>query len=138
MQQTNEVAYAALVLRLSLASMLIAHGLLKVLVFTMPGTVQFFAAVGFPAWLAYVVVAMELAGGIFLLGGVATRWAALSLVPVMLGAASVHWANGWVFSNPHGGWEYPVLLAVLMVVQSLLGAGAYALRPGSAAVRTAA
>ncbi len=138
MYRTNEVAYAALVLRLSLGSMLIAHGLLKVLVFTMPGTVQFFASVGFPGWLAYVVVAMELAGGIMLLGGVATSWVALSLVPVMLGAASVHWANGWVFSNPHGGWEYPVLLAMLMVVQALLGAGAYALRPGNAAVRAAA
>ena len=130
MDQTNEAAHAALILRLSLGGMLIAHGLLKVLVYTLPGTAQFFASVGFPAWLAYVVVAMELAGGALLLAGVATRWAALALVPVMLGAASVHWANGWVFSNPHGGWEYPVLLAVLMVVQALLGPGAYAIRFG--------
>ena len=131
-QSPKQTAYAALVLRLSLGIMLIAHGLLKVLVFTLPGTVQFFASVGFPGWLAYGVVAMELAGGVLLLAGSATSWVALALAPVMLGAASVHWANGWVFSSPNGGWEYPALLTVLMVVQALLGPGAYTLRLGSA------
>lgn len=130
MNRSSNADYAALTLRLSLGVMLLAHALLKIVVFTLPGTVQFFASVGFPGWLAYVVTAMELAGGILLVGGVAVRWAALALVPVMLGAASVHWANGWVFNSPNGGWEYPVLLAVLMVVQALLGPGAYVIRFG--------
>jgi putative oxidoreductase len=120
--------YAALFLRLSLGIMLIAHGLLKVLVFTLPGTVQFFSSVGFPGWLAYVVVAAELGGGLAMLAGIGVRAVSLALAPVMLGAASVHWGNGWVFNAPNGGWEYPVLLAVLMIVQALLGPGAYALR----------
>ena len=127
MNEKHQVAYAALILRLSLGAMLIAHGLLKVLVFTLPGTAQFFASVGFPSWLAYPVVAMELVGGVLMLGGIATRWVALALVPVMLGALSVHWGNGWEFSGANGGWEYPALLAVLMLVQSLLGPGAYAI-----------
>lgn len=122
--------YAALTLRLSLGVMLLAHALLKILVFTLPGTMQFFDSVGLPGWLAYVVTGMELIGGILFLGGVAVRWAALALVPIMLGAASVHWGNGWLFSSPNGGWEYPVLLAVLMIVQALLGPGAYAIRLG--------
>lgn len=127
MNEKHQVAVAALILRLSLGTMLMAHGLLKVLVFTLPGSAQFFASVGFPGWLAYPVVAMELVGGALMLGGVATRWVALALVPVMLGALSVHWGNGWVFSSANGGWEYPALLAVLLLVQALLGPGAYAI-----------
>jgi putative oxidoreductase len=127
MNEKHQVAYAAFILRLSLGSMLLAHGLLKVLVFTLPGSAQFFASVGFPGWLAYPVVVMEVGGGLLMLGGVATRWVALALVPVMLGAMSVHWGNGWVFSGANGGWEYPALLAVLMLVQALLGPGAYAI-----------
>lgn len=127
MNEKHQVAYAALILRLSLGTMLLAHGLLKVLVFTLPGSVQFFASVGFPGWLAYPVAAMEVGGGLLMLGGVATRWVALALVPVMLGAMSVHWGNGWVFSGANGGWEYPALLTVLMLVQALLGPGAYAI-----------
>lgn len=127
MNEQNRIAYAALTLRLSLGVMLLAHGLMKVLVFTLPGTAQFFGSVGFPGWLAYVVVVLEIGGGILLLLGVATRVTALAMIPVMLGAMSVHWQNGWVFSAPNGGWEYPALLAILMVVQALLGPGAYAL-----------
>lgn len=127
MTEDNRIAYATLVLRLTLGVMLIAHGLLKVLVFTLPGTVQFFASVGFPGWLAYPVVLMELGGGLLMLGGIAMRWVALALIPVMLGAMTVHWSNGWVFSNTNGGWEYPAFLAIAMVVQALLGSGAYAL-----------
>lgn len=127
MNNAQNTAYAALILRLSLGTMLIAHGLLKILVFTLPGTVQFFASVGFPGWMAYLVIAAEIGGGALLLGGVLTRWVSLALVPVMLGALSVHWPNGWVFSAPHGGWEYPAFLTVALIVQALLGPGAYAL-----------
>jgi len=138
MNNTQTTAYAALILRLALGTMLIAHGLLKVLVFTVPGTVQFFSSVGFPGWLAYIVIAAELGGGALMLAGIKTRWVALGLVPIMLGAASVHWGNGWVFSAPNGGWEYPVFLAVTLVVQALLGPGAFALEQRrSAALATA-
>ena len=36
--------------------------------------------------------------------------------------------HGWVFSAPNGGWEYPAFLVVLVIVQALIGEGAYALR----------
>lgn len=128
MTNARNVALAAFTLRLSLATMLLAHGLLKIIVFTLPGSAQFFSSVGFPGWLAYVVAAMEIGGGLLLLAGVATRTVALAMIPVMLGATAVHWSNGWVFSAANGGWEYPALLAVLMLVQALLGPGAYALK----------
>lgn len=127
MIQQHNAAYAALVLRLALGVMFLAHGLLKVVVFTVPGTVQFFESVGFPGVLAYVTIVAELGAGVLLIAGFATRWVALATVPLLLGAAWVHLPNGWVFSAQGGGWEYPVFLAVAAVVQFLLGDGAYAL-----------
>lgn len=126
MNTAQNTSYAALILRLALGVMLIAHGLMKVMVFTLPGTVQFFASVGFPGWSAYLVVAAEIGGGLLLLAGAMTRQVSLLLVPVMLGAMSVHWHNGWVFSAPNGGWEYPAFLVVALIVQALLGPGAHA------------
>jgi putative oxidoreductase len=119
--------YAALVLRLGLGVMFIAHSLLKVFVFTLPGTAQFFESVGFPGALAYLVAGAELAAGVALVLGIYTRWAALATIPILLGAAWVHAPNGWVFSAPNGGWEYPVFLAIAALTQALLGDGAYAL-----------
>jgi putative oxidoreductase len=119
--------YAALLLRVSLGVMFIAHGLLKVVVFTLPGTAQFFASVGFPAWMAYPVTGAELIGGVLLIAGVYSRWVALALVPVLLGATAVHWANGWLFTAQNGGWEYPLFLTVAALVQAMLGDGKYAL-----------
>ncbi len=124
---TNTTEYGAALLRLALGVMFIAHGLLKPVVYTMAGSVQFFEAVGFPGWLAYVVVAAELIAGMLLIVGYRTRVVAAATLPILLGAALVHLPNGWVFSAPNGGWEYPVFLAVAVIAQMLLGNGALAL-----------
>jgi len=122
--------YAALLLRLSLGVMFIAHGLMKVLIFTPAGTVGYFESIGLPGVLAYATIFAELAGGAALILGFATRWVALALVPVLLGALIFgHAANGWAFTNAGGGWEYPLFLAMAALVQALLGDGAYALNP---------
>ncbi len=119
--------YAALLLRLALGTMFVAHALLKVFVFTLPGTVQFFESLGLPAALAYATVAAELVGGALLILGIGTRWVAVALIPFLLGATWVHLGNGWLFSAPKGGWEYPVFLTIATAVQALLGDGAFAL-----------
>ena len=124
--------YAALSLRLGLGIMFVAHGLLKITVFTLPGTVAFFEQVGFPGWTAYPVAFAETLGGILLIAGVGVRWVSLALLPVLLGAVVVHSGAGWVFSNANGGWEYPAFLALAVVVQALLGPGKMALRLPSA------
>ncbi len=77
--------------------------------------------------LAHVTVAAELVGGALLILGIGTRWVAVALIPFLLGAAWVHLGNGWLFSAPKGGWEYPVFLVVAAAAQALLGDGAYAL-----------
>ena len=119
--------HAALVLRIALGVMFIAHALLKYYVFTLPGTVQFFQSLGLPAALAYLTFWAELVGGLLILAGVYARWVSFALVPILLGAAWAHAGNGWVFNAPNGGWEYPVFLAAAAIAQGLLGDGAYAL-----------
>ena len=119
---------AATVLRLSLGTMWISHALLKLVVFTLPGTVQFFESHGLPGALVYPVVAAELAGGVAMVLGIYARQLALLLTPILLGAAWIHLPNGWVFNTPGGGWEYPVFLFVASIVAWLLGDGAFALR----------
>lgn len=121
--------YAALLLRVGLGTMFIAHSLwLKLFVFTLPGTAQFFGSIGLPPVLAYVVFALEALGGVALILGIATRAVALALIPVLLGATWAHAGNGWLFTNANGGWEYPLFLTLATAVQALLGGGAWALR----------
>ena len=114
--------HGALLLRAGLGTMWLSHALLKLLVFTLPGTAQFFEGVGLPGPLAYAVFAAELAGGAAILAGWRARQVALLLTPILLGAAWVHLPNGWVFSNAGGGWEYPVFL-LLVSLAFALGAG---------------
>lgn len=119
--------YGTTLLRLSLGIVFLAHGLLKVLVFTVPGTVGYFESLGLPGALAYLVIAAEVGGGAALLLGFATRPVALVLSAIGFGAILGHAGNGWVFSNAGGGWEYPLLLGVATLALALTGPGALAL-----------
>ncbi len=133
--------YGALALRVALGVMFIAHAWLKFATFTMPGFEGFLAQVGLPTILAWPIVLAELFGGIALILGVYARAVAVLLLPVLLGALSVHAGNGWVFNAPNGGWEYPAFLAAASIVQALVGDGALAVRqtvlPRGLVVRTA-
>ena len=100
--------YAALVLRVALGVMFISHALLKYYVFTLAGTVQFFESIGLPGVLAYATFWAELIGGALILTGVYSRWVSAALIPILVGAAWAHSGNGWVFTAPNGGWEYPM------------------------------
>ncbi|MGA8049561.1 MAG: DoxX family protein [Burkholderiales bacterium] len=122
--------YGALLLRVASGALFIAHALTKLLVFTIPGTMKFFASVGFPGWLAYVAIAIELIGGAGLILGVYVRPIAVVLgVELLVIAFAVHWKNGWVFVAKGGGWEYPMFWAAAMFTLALVGDGAFAMGP---------
>lgn len=127
MIDSRTAPYAAALLRVTLGVMFIAHALLKYFVFTLPGTAQYFQSLGLPGALGYATFAAELIGGLLILGGVYARWVALALVPVLLGATWAHANNGWVFSAPNGGWEYPAFLTLTALVMALMGDGKFAL-----------
>jgi putative oxidoreductase len=126
MIDTRTAPYAALVLRVALGVMFIAHALLKYYVFTLPGTVKFFESIGLPGPLAYLTFWAELIGGTLILAGAWSRWTAAALVPLLIGATWAHAGNGWLFSAANGGWEYPAFLTIAALVQALLGDGRFA------------
>ena len=122
--------YAILLLRVSLGVMFIAHAMLKVRVFTIPGTVKYFESLGLPGFFAYITIAAELGGAAALILGIWPRVAALALVPLIVGTiVTVHGKNGWLFTNKDGGWEYPAFWAAALLVLCLLGDGAFAMLP---------
>jgi putative oxidoreductase len=110
--------------------MFLAHVALKIFVFSVPGFVGYFGSLGLPAVLAYAVIALELLGGLALILGIYATWVALPLAAEMLGTILfAHGHNGWLFTNPGGGWEYPAFWMIALVVLYLLGDGAMALKP---------
>lgn len=128
MVDSRTAPYAALLLRVSMGALFLAHGGLKLFVFTPAGTAAFFGKLGLPAVLAYATMAAEILGGIALILGLGTRIVSLALIPILLGAiVLVHWQPGFFFSRPGGGWEFPAFWIVGLLTQALLGDGAYAL-----------
>lgn len=134
MSENNQqltLPYGITLLRISLGVMWCAHAMLKLLVFTLPGTAQFFSSIGLPGVFAYPVFAVELLGGIALILGYYARQVSLLLVPVLIVATWVHLPNGWVHTSPNGGWEYPLFLLMASIALWLLGDGALAVRRSS-------
>lgn len=122
--------YGALLLRVSNGALFLAHAALKIFVFTPAGTAKFFESIGVPGPVAYLTILAEVVGGLALIFGVFTRQVSLALTVVLLGAiVTVHFPNGFFFNAPNGGWEYPAFWIVTLVVQALIGDGAYAAKP---------
>lgn len=122
--------YAALLLRVVTGALFTAHGLIKFFVFTPAGTIGYFQSIGLPGWLGIVTMLLEIFGGLALVLGVRTREFSVAFVAILIGAAvSGHGGNGFNWSNPNGGWEYPVMWATVMLVLAALGDGPFAILP---------
>jgi putative oxidoreductase len=129
MTDNRTAPYAAFLLRLALGIMFLAHGLTKLFVFTPAGTAKFFESVGFAGWFAWPIILFEIVGGVLLLTGVYARVVAAVAAIELFAASTVHFGNGWSFTNPNGGWEYPVFLAIAAATLALLGDGVFAVKP---------
>ncbi len=130
MTDNRTAPFAALILRISLGILFLAHFGLKFFVFTPAGTAKFFASLGLPGGLAYPIMAVELIGGIALILGAWTRIVAVVLIPVLLGAiATVHGPAGFFFTDTNGGWEFPAFWIIGLITLALMGDGKYAIRP---------
>jgi len=128
MIDTSTAPYAALLLRIGLGLLFLAHADLKIRVYGLPTEAKFFRSIGLPGGLVYLTAAMEVTGGVALVTGVYARFAALLLTPIMVGTiVTVHGKKGWLFTNKDGGWEYPAFWTLALLVQFLLGDGAWAL-----------
>jgi putative oxidoreductase len=112
---------ALLVLRLGLGIIMAAHGYSKVFG-GLHHHAQFVASLGMPGWLGYVSAFTEFLGGILIILGFLTRPAAFAVcMDLVVAIAKVHWKNG-LMSN-HGGYEFPLALAVIAFALIFYGAG---------------
>jgi len=113
---------ALFVLRVLVGVILVVHGAGKVADYG--GWVSTLGEMGFgsPELLAPFAVAGELGGGIGLILGLATPLAATGAMTTMLVAIfGVHWGNGLLAAN--GGYELPLLLAMVCAVFLVRGGG---------------
>ena len=123
--------YGALVLRLVLGVVYIAHAYLAFVVMGPAKAVEFQRAMHIPlpeigVW--YLIVAHGL-GGILLILGLLVRWAALANIPIMVGALwFVHLQQGFFILGNKNGYEYVLVLLGATIAQALLGAGAFTLK----------
>ena len=115
---------ALLVLRLVLATVMIAHGSQKVFG-GMPRFQSIVSGIGLPVWLAYLSAAAEFGGGILVLLGVFTRFAALAItIDLMVAIVRIHFKAG--LRGP-GGFEFPMSVAAIAFALIFFGAGPIAL-----------
>ncbi len=119
---------AALVLRVGLGTLFIVHLYWKFAIFDGGFRAWWarFASNGYHWIISYYVVSAELLGAALLIPGVQTRWVCIYALPLMLGAAHF-WQVRKGFFFTEGGSELPLVWAVMLVVQAMLGDGALAL-----------
>lgn len=120
---------ASLIFRVSLGGMFFLHGIGKPLVVGMEEVSRGFVEQGFSVWTSYASTGVEIVAGLLLVLGSFSRLAALALLPVSLGILVYHFPNGWVFHEAGGGWEYPQLVIVSLLVVLSVGSSRYALTP---------
>ena len=115
---------ALLLLRLTLGVIMIGHGYPKVFG-GMSHHVQSVSALGLPGWLAYLSAAAEFFGGILVIAGLFTRFAALAIC-INMGVAigKVHWKNGLLGT---GGYQFALALEAIAFALVFFGAGPIAL-----------
>ena len=119
--------YAAALLRVVMGALFLAHAVWwKLLTAGMGHVVPWFVAQGYPAWFAWFVTLLELAGGLALILGWRVREVALLMAALMAGIVWQQFPNGWIYTAPHGGWEYPAFWMAALITQAGLGAGAFA------------
>jgi putative oxidoreductase len=120
--------FAPTLLRLTMGTLFLAHGFLWKIVQTGPQhVVPWFVSQGYPAWFAWVVIALEISGGIALILGWRVRIVALMLAGLMAGIVAQQFPNGWIYTYQHGGWEYPAFWTLALIALAMLGGGRLAL-----------
>jgi putative oxidoreductase len=132
MGTSNDVALT--ILRVILGVVFFAHGAQKMLGwfggFGFHATMGFFAHMGMPAPVAFLVICTEFFGGLGLIVGLLTRIAALGIAGEMIGAIFlVHLPNGffmnWMGAQKGEGIEYHLLVIAAGAALLLRGAGAF-------------
>lgn len=118
--------YSYAIIRFIAGAILVYHGYNKLFGGIINGVAQnVIVPLGLPnplAW-AYFLGILEFFGGIALAIGFLTRPIALMLVIEFIVITWWHSGNGYGFSSPKGGYEYPLLLLVIYAAIFFRGGG---------------
>src|SRR5262249_143859 len=118
------------IIRCCAGAIVIYHGYMKLFAgFAGPVAQNVLTPLGFPrplAW-AYFLGVLEFFGGAALAVGFLTRPLALMFTVQMAIVTYWHAGNGYFFSSPRGGWEFPLLLTFLYGATFFRGAAVLAL-----------
>ena len=118
--------YSYAIIRFCAGAIVIYHGYMKLFGgFAGPVAQNVLTPLGFPAPLAwaYFLGVLEFFGGAALAVGFLTRPLALMFTVQMAIVTYWHAGNGYFFSSPRGGWEFPLLLTILYAAIFFRGAG---------------
>jgi putative oxidoreductase len=115
---------ALLLMRLTLGAIMTAHGYQKVFKH-MHDFVHMVSGMGLPGWLAYFSMSAEFLGGLLILAGLFTRFAAFAVcIDLVVAIWKVHLHNGL---TGQGGFEFPLAAATLSFALIFFGAGPIAM-----------
>jgi putative oxidoreductase len=126
-RRLNQQALGTTLLRLIIGIVFIAHGWTKLSSFGVAGTAGFLTSLGVPlaGVMAPVLIGTEIGGGILLVLGLLTRYAAIPLAFTMAVAiGTVHLQHGFFLPQ---GYEFALLVGVGLLTLALQGSGAFAL-----------
>lgn len=129
MSDADAMDLALLVLRCGVGAVMLAHGINHVRP-TIDGTASWFGSMGMRpaklhAWLASIT---EIGGGLALVLGLLTPFAAAGVVGVMFVAWAInHRGNGFFIFRPGEGWEYVMTLGIVGLTIGAIGPGAWSL-----------
>lgn len=122
--------YAALVLRLTLGGMFILHLYGKFILRDISVWWTGLEKLGYPDWVLAYTLSGEFAGALLITLGVYTRWVTLYALPLMIGA-TLFWVRRKGFYFTDAGYELPLAWSIMLIIQALLGDGAFALKPSA-------
>ena len=114
-------------LRVAVGLVFLMHGGQKLFVFGLAGTADIMGKLGIPlpSFAAAIVIAVELLGGLALVGGLYARWAGAALAIEMLVAIPVARLQGGFFA-PYG-FEFELTLLGACLTFAALGSGGVSL-----------
>ena len=113
-------------IRASAACIVIVHGILKLTGPGFTGVASYMAKLGAePAFAAAaIVILLETVGAICIFLGLFTRFFAAGLaIEMAVVIYAVQFKNGFIFSVPGGGWEFPLLLGLVFLAIAMRGGG---------------
>jgi putative oxidoreductase len=129
-------SFAATALRLALGIMILPHGLQKTLGwfggYGFKGSMGYLTGtIGAPWIFALLAILAESIGGLMLIAGFGTRFAALGVGGVMIVAAAQHWPNGffmnWFGSQKGEGIEFHLLAFAIVLALLVMGGGKFSI-----------